>query len=705
MYKKKIFLLLLFVFCQVKVFSLVVGSNTTPSRESAAFFPAADSNNTMLGFASFEEGFQLEDATTTCTYDDFLPVSGNVELGGGTLYLNQDLVFDNDFRLLIPGTIDGNSKSVEFPKSLSDIVLPYLTESQMVWMVDIDATGGTSHVNSVDWSSDSQYIAVGRNGYSGQEYEVYSFDGSDLTYIGGSHSVSGVDVNRVRWNPRYNQYVAMVEDGIWGEYDLFTYEVVGSSLINRDGEYLYGNGFDLVWHPSGEFIVTAGDYPGGGGNNGMQLKLWEFNTSTGATSWKQEWDFHPSDNSNSQAVYALSFCPGGNYLAVGQEDYGVSTPNLRVFRFNAALGSPLQYNTSTDADIRVERDIIFLDWCPTGTYVAVGLTAGSESLRIFAHNEVSDTITEVVSARVGETKKITGLHWNNDGDALLCSTDNGTSSAFQTYYFNKTTEELFKTQSRSSSTGVHDARWSPDNTRIVRGDNNYDGIVSGPGSSTDLLTFDDVTLVFNSNVLANKNWKIKNACKIVGNGKKLTIGGDVTIELDPGAHLMLQDVCLDDVQVSNLKCLTDNATITFCDSMLQLSRDFTFSRGSMVFEHDVVISGTVKFNYTTAEQSTISQDSTLYLTHGLTFSYDALNGNKNLIVMEDETSSLYLDGATLYSTWTGLRLSGGKLLVDNKVTLSSEGRNTGEAMELNSDLDVHVLGSAVLDMYGMIKYE
>ena len=325
-------------------------------------------------------------------------------------------------------------------------------------------------------------------------------------------------------------------------------------------------------------------------------------------------------------------------------------------------------------------------------------------MRVYKYNSVSNTLVEAVSARVGETRKITGVHWSNNGNCLLYSTNDGAPSEFKMLYFKESTEELFPTNSRSSTTGVYDVRWSPDNTKIVRGDNDNDGVVSGLSSSPDSLIFDNVTLVFNSNVLANKDWKIKNECKIVGNGKKLTIGSGVTIELDPGAHLRLQDVCLDDVQVSNIRCLTDNATITLCDSVLQLSRDFTFSRGSMIFEHDVVITGTVKFNYTTAEQSTILQDSTLFLTHGLTFSYDTLNGNKNLIAMEDETSSLYVDGATLYSTHTGLRLSGGKLFIDNKVTLSSEARNTGEAMELDSDLDVHCLSSSSLEIFGMVKY-
>ena len=94
----------------------------------------------------------------------------------------------------------------------------------------------------------------------------------------------------------------------------------------------------------------------------------------------------------------------------------------------------------------------------------------------------------------------------------------------------------------------------------------------------------------------------------------------------------------------------------------------------------------------------------MYLDNGITFSYDPVVGNKNLIVMSDESSVLYLDGASVVSTITGLRLSTGTLYFDNKVTLSSQARNTGEAMELDSNLNIQGCSGGVLDLFGIIKY-
>src|SRR5271170_7433407 len=85
-----IFVVVLF-FTFDHIHAVVIGSNTTCSRQAAAYFPNTDTNNTMLGFAAFESGFTLEDINTSCTFNDLFPVSGQINLGGGSLYLFKDL--------------------------------------------------------------------------------------------------------------------------------------------------------------------------------------------------------------------------------------------------------------------------------------------------------------------------------------------------------------------------------------------------------------------------------------------------------------------------------------------------------------------------------------------------------------------------------------------------------------------------------------
>lgn len=117
---------LLFLICMVEVGepvmqAVVVGSNTAVSRQATTTFPAVDTNNTMLGFASFENGITLQNAATTCTYNGYLPVSGTVNLNNGRLILRRDLAFSDTTRFATFGHIIGNGYAFSLAPSTSSI--------------------------------------------------------------------------------------------------------------------------------------------------------------------------------------------------------------------------------------------------------------------------------------------------------------------------------------------------------------------------------------------------------------------------------------------------------------------------------------------------------------------------------------------------------------------------------------------------------
>ena len=110
----KFLIILIVIVCPVYIFGLSVGSNSAFSRQANVTFPSADTDNTMLGFAVFEQGFSLADQFTTCTFNDVFPVSGLVMLNAGRLYLLQDLVFANTMYFGIGGGIYGNGSNLCF---------------------------------------------------------------------------------------------------------------------------------------------------------------------------------------------------------------------------------------------------------------------------------------------------------------------------------------------------------------------------------------------------------------------------------------------------------------------------------------------------------------------------------------------------------------------------------------------------------------
>ena len=109
--------------CQLAAQAVVIGSNNAVSLISTCtFFPAADNDNTMLGFGWFKGGFTFEDQTTSCTFSSVYPVSGTVNMNGGTLYLTQDVLLANPTQLQGLGAIIGNGHSIEFCETIT--VLP-----------------------------------------------------------------------------------------------------------------------------------------------------------------------------------------------------------------------------------------------------------------------------------------------------------------------------------------------------------------------------------------------------------------------------------------------------------------------------------------------------------------------------------------------------------------------------------------------------
>lgn len=214
----------------------------------------------------------------------------------------------------------------------------------------------------------------------------------------------------------------------------------------------------------------------------------------------------------------------------------------------------------------------------------------------------------------------------------------------------------------------------------------------------------DASVIMNSPVQLNQNLRVYGASRIVGNGYQLTLPAGVGISVIDGGSLTFEDVIINIQNSSALSCLTDNAAITLRNTTLLLSSDFTFTQGSLSFQNNVLLRGTYKFTYSSTISSTITANAMLFFDQGLTFSYSPDRPSKNLLFMQDQSSYLYLNGCTLYSTITGLRLDSGTVFVDNNVTFTSEARNLGEAMEIGSSLNMYILSEAVLNVFGNVKY-
>ncbi len=181
----------------------------------------------------------------------------------------------------------------------------------------------------------------------------------------------------------------------------------------------------------------------------------------------------------------------------------------------------------------------------------------------------------------------------------------------------------------------------------------------------------------------------------------------------PGGNLTVHGTLLDGLKGSNVRAEANWSTINFKNSHLYLSSDYSFTTGKILFEMDVEIAGTNKFVYApTNSGSKILSHSKLILDTGLTFSYSPSSSNRGLLGMEDASSVLFLNGCSVHSTLTGMRLTKGTLIVDHKNKFYNPGATSlsqaiafGDGTASN-DLGIEIMpGGRIQVQSGQLAYQ
>jgi hypothetical protein len=216
---------------------------------------------------------------------------------------------------------------------------------------------------------------------------------------------------------------------------------------------------------------------------------------------------------------------------------------------------------------------------------------------------------------------------------------------------------------------------------------------------------DNVTIQMQDDLDLTHAWTFKGASRIDGGGRTLTFGalGGLTLQ---NTQMYLKDLVLDDVQsTTNLLPLDNQSTFSLSNVDLRLSSTFTHERGYLDFLDRVSIAGNGKSIVLNAAQPvTIHDNSDLILDRGLTLTYQSESAQTNKFVFNSSSSRCHLNNATLNSTFTGLALATGQLLVNGRSRLVSNGRNNAEGMVLHDSLDLHILPGSRLSLSGLVVH-
>ncbi|MFA6527739.1 MAG: WD40 repeat domain-containing protein, partial [Candidatus Babeliales bacterium] len=173
----------------------------------------------------------------------------------------------------------------------------------------------------------------------------------------------------------------------------------------------------------------------------------------------------------------------------------------------------------------------------------------------------------------------------------------------------------------------------------------------------------------------NKILHVMSNATIDGQGHTLTVGDYGQLFVDNNVTLTLQNMVLKSGAKTRVfppfRCAGLQSKIVLNNLLFQSGGDIPFYQGQLAFNNDVVFGGTSALVYKSSQASTIFPGATLMFDHGTTFSYAPCSTSKDLIQLQDVTSRIVLDGCCLKCTDTGLRLTVGSLLCDNKVNFDS----------------------------------
>ncbi len=645
-------------------------------------FAITGDDNSITSLACAKNGFAFADAATTCSFYSIFPVAGPITLNGGRLWLNSDLILTNTGSFTNLGTIKGQNHVL----SLS----PYMTTfnyqdnpSGVTALSLVERQTLPQTLNSVDWSSDGNYVAVVSDlaGGGTPELRVYSFNGTSLSLV-ASTNISVSSCFSVRWRPTTGSpstYHLALTASFGDRLRLYSFTPPSTlSEVAITAEVPTSDTYNAVsWQGRGNYLVLGGP----------ATYLYYFNGTTfsAATSF---------DNDGTVSRNAIQWAPTGN-----KDDFIVGTDSGHLYLFNALDATPTM---SLQRDYNFGGQINALDWAPTSTYIALGFQDGS--IKTYQHAAEFSTIIQRNSHPYSQA--VDAVSWKNDASRLVVGYVSGAADEFSLLSFDDEDYSLDQIYAADVGQTINALRYSPDGDYIARLDNSSNFLsIYRPIFSQ--FIFDNVNLFLNGNLTLSSALTFQGACTVNGQGNKMTFTGDGTISVAQGSNVefKLMDLSFDRPNAFALQGPT--STVSLRNSKILLNSDVVVGGGAMNFYDDVVISGSHTINYQSEFTSTIHRLSTLTLEKDAMLQIGKVpSAIRDPLEFESSSAVLNFDNATLHITSSGLRLTKGAINIYNQSifdidsTASQDGLILGNGTSGN-DVLLKLHGSAArLDLVG-----
>jgi FOG: WD40 repeat len=397
---------------------------------------------------------------------------------------------------------EGCSKIIECEaanstSSPNGYTIPYgiLLEGSMSSITSITGALGTAGiVNSVNWSPDGQYVAVGGSGLTGgSELSIFSFNrSSGLQTLVASALHSGT-VHSVNWSPD-GQYLAVGGENLIGnQLQIFSFNRANGVLVAVSSTFSSGAVASANWSSDGQYLAVVGDALGD--NN--SLYIFSFERSSESLSFIAKAIIEVL----ATIMASVNWSPDGQFIAVGSTDLGmIGGAPFWIFEFDKSSGILTvivnQILTS------IAGSINSVNWSPDGQYVVIGgngLT-GNNELRIYRFDRVSGTIIFAASA-LGVSGNVRSVNWSPDGQYIAVGGSSLTGNECRILRFNRPSSLI--TSATLLAGNVYSVNWSPDGQYLAIGG---DAISGGTDNEFQILTglqFPNHNVITNNTVYCN----------------------------------------------------------------------------------------------------------------------------------------------------------------------------------------------------------
>ncbi len=532
---------------------------------------------------------------------------------------------------------------------------------------------------AASWSPDGRFIAV--VGSPPNSLRIFSFSGGgSLTFVGSI--TTGSKPASVAWSPD-GRFIAVSNWDV-GTLQIFSFNGVGNptQITTGTGVTTGTTTYSVVWSPDGRFIALV--------NLGSStLQIFGFNGTSNPTLVGQA--------STGSSPFAVAWSSDGRFLAVVNRD----SSTLQIFTFSGS-GNPTQVTTGNGVAATGTHPYS-VAWSPDGRFIAL-VNNSSNTLKVFGVNYIVNRLTQALTNSIvfgnsasgsasdlgvqllsGANVSVDGiLNYDNTMGYTMFSNNNAS------FVLKNSNSEIHMTP--NTVVGWQDSSIISNVSNAGLGDYNLISDVSAKNAQipTNLINYSGVpnTLVgSNWNIPANTIVHVSNNAVLDGNGNTVNIGANSEIFVDDTITLTLRNVVVDSTLNGPgnpaIKLASNRSQLVLDNATLIPANDFYFDRGKLFVNNDVKFTGTSALVYRSPKPLMITSGGRLFFDVNTTFSlapatftdcpYSTVptTTTNNFIRMADQTSQLYLNGCSFFTTLTGLRLTQGTILLDNKVTMKS----------------------------------